>query len=146
MCRGVGAVFLSWGLAGCYNFDPVSQGVPAPGSVVATTLTDTGSVDLGRYLGPEVAVVTGRVERFTPDDVVVSVSSVRGHDGIEHFWKGETVTLPRPDIANLDVRKLAIGRSIFCVVLGLGGAFEVIQAFGVINSGQVNTGSVGGKQ
>ncbi|HXQ28276.1 MAG TPA: hypothetical protein VN848_03315 [Gemmatimonadales bacterium] len=128
--------------AGCYNFDPVPQTGPQSGSVVITTLTDQGSLDLGRYLGPQVAAVVGRVQRLNGDDIVLSVSSVRNHDGIEHFWKGETVTLPRPDIASVDIRKLSIGRSIFCVVLGIGGAYELTQAFGIGNSGQVNTGPV----
>ena len=136
LSRGAGVALLLAG-AGCYNYDPVPQAAPEPGSVVSTTLTDGGSLDLGRYLGPEVNAVLGRVERLNADDLVLSVSSVRNRNGIEHFWKGEIVAVPRPDIANIDVRKLSITRSIFCVVLGVGGAYEILDAVGVVNSGQI---------
>jgi hypothetical protein len=133
------AVAVLAALLGCYNYDPAPAEGPVPGSVVTRTLTDAGALDLGHYLGPEVDAILGRVERINADDLVLSVSSVRNRSGIEHFWKGESVTLPRPDIAHIDERKLAIGRSVFCVVLGVGGAIEVMQAFGVVNTGQETT-------
>jgi len=140
--HGVGiALLLGVGTA-CYNYDPVPSGVPAPGSVVSTSLTDSGMFQLARYLGPEVEAVNGRVERLNADDLVLSVSTVRNRNGVEHYWKGEMVTLPRPVIARVEVRKLAIGRSVFCAVLGIGGAIEVLQAFGVTNTGQQTTSDV----
>src|SRR5205823_2651663 len=45
--------------AGCYNYSPLTQPTPEPGAYLAVTLTDAGSVDLARYLGPSVFVARG---------------------------------------------------------------------------------------
>jgi hypothetical protein len=127
---------------GCYNYDPAPDSGPAPGAIVTTSLTDAGALELGHYLGPMVDAVLGRVKRLDADSLVLSVTSVRQRNGIEHFWKGETITLPRSDIAHIDERRLAIGRSVFCVVLGVGGAYELMQAFGVYDQGQESSNSI----
>lgn len=130
--RGVAATFLLGVAVACYDYDPVPHGAPAPGAEITTTLTDAGSLDLARYLGPDVAAVSGRVERVNADNLVISASRVRTSNGVEHFWTGETVLLPRPDIGNVAVRKLAVARSALCVALGAGGVYELLQAFGVV--------------
>src|ERR1051325_11339534 len=40
--------------AGCYNYNPLTTPTPQPGSCVAVALTDAGSQELARYLGPNV--------------------------------------------------------------------------------------------
>jgi len=42
--------------AGCYNYNPLTDPQPGAGSYVAVTLTDSGSQELARYLGPNVFV------------------------------------------------------------------------------------------
>src|ERR1041384_785519 len=54
-------LILSFGVsAGCYNYNPLTTPTPQPGSYVAVTLTDSGSQELARFLGPNVFVGRGR--------------------------------------------------------------------------------------
>jgi len=63
------------------------------------------------------------------------VTTVRNRNGVEHYWRGEVVALPRRDVANLQERKLARGRSSFLVLAGVGGSVALLQAFGVFSTG-----------
>src|SRR5690242_21092123 len=48
---------------GCYNYLPVGRSHLAPATDLAITLTETGSVELERYLGRDVHVVRGHYLR-----------------------------------------------------------------------------------
>ena len=65
--------------------------------------------------------------------------ATRNRSGIEHYWNGEAVTLPRSDVAGLRERKLATARTIVVVTGGVGGAIALLGAFGVINAGGTST-------
>ena len=64
-------------VAGCYDYHPLTAPSPDQGSYVAATLTETGSVDLARYLGPDVFVVRGRYLGTGEAGVIVSVTCLR---------------------------------------------------------------------
>jgi len=78
--------------------------------------------------------------RLTGQELLISVVSVRHRNGVEDYWKGESVTLTRGDIATLHERKLAVGRSVFLVAGGVGSAVALLRAFGVIGSGASSGG------
>ena len=128
-------------LSGCYNYLPLTTPQPQPGTRVAADLTDSGTAVLARYLGPNVGSVDGRLLTFTGQDLGLSVLVVRNRNGIEHYWKGETVTLPRGDIATVRERKLSIGRSVLLFAAGVGGSVALMAAFGVINVGSSGSGN-----
>jgi hypothetical protein len=129
--------------AGCYNYSPLTQPTPEPGASVSVTLTDAGSVDLARYLGPSVFVVRGRYVGDAEQGVLMSVSSVELVRGDQVDWKGEQVTLPKSAIASVQVRQLSKRRSVLLVGVGITGLVATTAAFGLV--GGASSGStVGG--
>jgi hypothetical protein len=128
--------------AGCYNYFPLTTADPRPGTRVDAQLSDSGTLALGNYLGPDVAAVEGRLVAVSDQNIGISVVTVRNRNGVEHYWKGEVVTLPRGDVAKLRQRKLAAGRSAFLVLAGVGGSVGLLAAFGLVSTG--GGGNAGG--
>jgi hypothetical protein len=128
--------------AGCYNYQPLTAPSPVAGTYLAVTLTDAGSQELATYLGPSVFVVRGRyMGESEQGALLVSVSSVELQRGDDVSWSGETVALPNNDIASLEVRRLAKGRSLLLAGLGAGGVVATTLAFSLVGSGsQPNPG------
>jgi hypothetical protein len=98
-------------LCGCYVNIPMTTSSPDPGTRLHVQLTDAGSVDLARYLGPNVISIDGRFIQADDSALSVSVNQVSMRSGDEQFWKGETVVLPRSAIAFVQRRKLSTWRS-----------------------------------
>jgi hypothetical protein len=121
--------------AGCYNYNPLTTPSPESGAYLAVTLTDAGSEELARSLGPNAFVVRGRYLGSSEQGLLVSVSSVETKRGIESSWEGETVTLPADAVASLDVRRLAKGRSLLLAGVGAGGLVATTIAFSLLGSG-----------
>lgn len=127
--------------AGCYNYNPLTTPSPEPGTYVAVTLTDPGSDNLARSLGPNAFIVRGRYLTDSDQGMLLSVSSVENKRGIPQPWEGETVAIPADAVASLDVRRFAKGRSFLLVGLGAGGLVATTLAFSLIGSGtQPNPG------
>jgi len=128
--------------AGCYNYHPLATTSPEPGSYVAATLTDQGSTDLARYLGPNVFVVRGRYIGDGEAGIQVSVSAVELKRGDDVSWAGETITLPPDAVASLEVRHLAKGRTLLLAGAGAGSLVVTTLAVSLLaNSTAVQTGS-----
>lgn len=120
---------------GCYTHVPETSPAPIPKARVRVLLTDHGSAELARYIGPRVGTINAEVMRSEPDGALaLAVSSTVTREGSESFWKGETVTVPREYIAVLQRRKLAVART----VAAAGGLAGAMIGFGRI------TGIVGG--
>src|SRR2546425_8431603 len=67
--------------AGCYNYLPLRRSGLVPSSYLAVTLTETGSEELARYLGPDALVVRGRYLAATEHGLTLSVESVESRRG-----------------------------------------------------------------
>jgi hypothetical protein len=119
---------------GCYDYHPLTTSSPDPGSYVAATLTEAGSADLARSVGPEVFVVRGRYLGMGDAGLLVSVSSVELKRGTEVAWAGETIELPRAAVAAVDVRRLAKGRTVLLAGAGAGGLVFTTLAFSLVGS------------
>ena len=130
--------------AGCYNYDPLTTPSPEPGTYLAVTLTDAGSDQLTRYLGPGIFVVRGRYLGPSDRGLLVSVSSVETKRGIAYPWEGETVTLPSDAVASLDVRRLAKSRSLLLAGISAGGLVATTALF-VLRGGATSLTGVGGR-
>ena len=128
--------------AGCYNYHPLATTSPEPGSYVAATLTDQGSTDLARYLGPNVFVVRGRYVGDGEAGILVSVSAVELKRGDDVSWAGETITLPPDAVASLEVRHLAKGRTLLLASAGAGSLVVTTLAMSLLaNSTAVQSGN-----
>jgi len=127
--------------AGCYDYHPLTAPTPDQGSYVAATLTEAGSADLARYLGPDVFVVRGRYLGTGDAGVVVSVASVELKRGNDVPWAGETIVLPSKAVASLEVRRLAKGRTVLLAGAGAGGLVFTTLAFSLLgSSGPIGAG------
>jgi hypothetical protein len=121
-------------VAGCYDYHPLTAPSPDQGSYLAATLTETGSVELARYLGPDVFVVRGRYLGTGEAGVIVSVTAVELKRGSVESWAGETVVLPSEAVASLDVRRLAKGRTALLAGVGAGGLVFTTLACSLLGS------------
>ena len=128
--------------AGCYNYNSLTTPSPEQGTYVAVTLTESGTQDLARYLGPNAFVLRGRYVDGADQGVVLSVSSVELIRGDEIGWGGERVTLPNRDIASVQVRELARGRTALLVGVGVIGLVATTAAF-VLSGGATSPGASG---
>src|SRR2546429_4136717 len=90
----------------------------------SVTLTDAGSEDLARYIGPDVRVVRGRFQSTSERGLTVSVSQVELRRGDVLSWQGESVVVPRAFVASLEERRVSRGR----IVLLAGGSILALLA------------------
>lgn len=120
---------------GCYDYNPLTTPSPELGTYVAVTLTDAGTQELARYLGPNVFVVRGRYVGNSDQAVLVSVSSVELVRGDEIDWAGERVALPNDAIASVQVRQLSKRRSALLVGVGITGLVATTAAFALSGGG-----------
>lgn len=96
-------------LGGCYTYRPPSAPVPAAGSRVQLTLTDTGMDSLAGRIGPDVGVLYGNVVRADTSAVTLAVVGVDNLRGVHDDWQGESVTVPRRFVRDLQERRLSVG-------------------------------------
>lgn len=129
--------------AACYNYKPLTTVNPEQGSYVAATLTDIGSQELARYVGPNVFVVRGRYIGDSDQGFVVAVTAVELQRGDELPWAGERVTIPNSYVASVEVRRLSTGRSLLLAGIGAGGLVITSLAFRIIGAGTQPDGSGG---
>jgi hypothetical protein len=126
-------VMLSWG---CYAHVPETSVAPDPGTRVRVLLTDAGSTELARHIGPRVSTINGEIMRREDDgELALAVSSTVTRDGSEAFWKGEAVTVPRPYVAVLQRRKLAVARTVVLAGALAGAAIGLGRITGVVGGG-----------
>jgi hypothetical protein len=122
-------------LAACHSYVPVIT-APGPGTRLSAELTDTGTSELARYVGPRVAVIEGGLVSASDSAVTLSVILTRQHNGVDSYWTGEQVTVPRPYIAHLTERRLARGRT----AVATGGFTALLAALALAFSGGFNGG------
>jgi hypothetical protein len=142
--RGFNVITAACLTAACYNYQPLATPTPEPGAYIVATLSDSGSQELARYLGPNVTVVRGRYLGDSERGLLVSVSSVEMERGHELAWAGETVALPIAAVSSLQVRRLAAGRSVLLVGAGVTGLVATTAAFVAGGGGATPPGGPGG--
>lgn len=108
-------LILPW-VSACYTYQPISGVDPMEGRYVSAELTESGSAQLGRLLGLGVRTLEGNLTSLSEDTVGISVRVARQGNGIESFWTGERVVLPRQAVARISERKLSKGRTTALVV------------------------------
>lgn len=120
-------------LSACYSYAPVEGPAPERGARVRLHLTEPRDVRLTNVTGNEIVLVSGELVRMAGDTAVVSASSLRARSGYEFIAAGETLRIPRSEIALLQHRRLSPARSGLlagAVALGTTLLGSVVQASG----------------
>ncbi len=127
----------------CYYYQPV-VGAARPGTV-RFELTSDGTMELARYLGPNVRSVTGELVAWRAGDtLLVNPQWVRTSNGVAQPWIGEgTVAIARSDLSALDERRFNRRRSTFTAATVTAGLVSI--ALTALKSGGAHGGlSAGG--
>lgn len=135
--RIAASMFAALVLSGCYVTVPLANPHPDPGTKLRVQLTDAGTDQLARYLGPGVITVDGRLVQNSDSALALSVTQVSMRSGQDQFWKGETVNLPRTAISTVQERKLSRVRSLIIAggVIAIAATLKVSGAISGGNSG-----------
>jgi hypothetical protein len=122
---------------GCYNYLPLRRSGVVPSSHLAVTLSESGSEDLARYLGPNALVVTGRYLGATDRGLTLSVESVESRRGDIAHWAGETIVVPSEYIREVAQREVSRPKTVLLAGAALLGFVLTYQAFGPGTSGDI---------
>ena len=126
----IGGVIVSWFRAGrVFNN-------------LAVTLTESGSEELGPYLGPNAHVVRGRYLAATERGLAISVESVESRRGDLARWAGETVVVPGEFVRAVEQRQVSRSKMVLLAGAAVAGLAAVYQAFGPGSGGDL--GGAGG--
>jgi hypothetical protein len=127
--------------AACYNYAPLRRSELSPSTYLAVTLTEAGSEELARYIGPNVLVVRGRFLSATERGLILSVSAVENRRGDVLEWNGESVGVPGEFVRSLEERHPARGKTVMLAGVSLAGFFVAYAAFGPGVGGAASGGS-----
>ena len=145
MRSGVLAVALIALVSGCYKYVPVEPNGPPSGVRANLVLSDAGTVEMARWVGPSTRAIEGDVVSANAEGLTMAVRRLERRDGVEEFWKGEEVTVPRAAVASYTERKLSRSRTALLTAGALALALGVGQAFGdiagIFGHGGTGTGS-----
>src|SRR6266480_2689318 len=141
-CRSASLVLVALLQVGCYNYLPLRRSSLVPSSYLAVTLTESGSEELGPYLGPNAHVVRGRYLAATERGLAISVESVESRRGDLARWAGETVVVPGEFVRAVEQRQVSRSKMVLLAGAAVAGLAVVYQAFGPASGGDL--GGAGG--
>lgn len=128
----------------CYNYLPLRRSTLVPSSYLAVTLTETGSDELARYLGPNPLVVRGRYLAATERGLAIAVESVETRRGDLAHWAGETVVVPGEFVRQVEQRTVSPSKTVLLAGAAVAGFVIASQAFGPASGGALSGGGGGG--
>jgi len=120
---------------GCYYYRLVETPPPEPAPFVSIALTDSGTDQLWRYLGPEVGALRGRLLSTDGGSYAMSVYAVDLRNGTTLGWKGERVVVSRGLVSGLSERRFSLGRTTLASGLSAAGFMLTLKAFQVLSVG-----------
>jgi hypothetical protein len=127
---------------GCYTAVPISGEMARMGSRVQLDLSDGGASNMASQVGPRTRTLMGDVASTNERELIVAVRSVTDVRGIESFWSGEQVTVPRTDIAALREQRLSKRKTVLFATAVALGIFGTGRAFGWFSGGDGGRGDL----
>lgn len=94
-------------LCGCYTYRNTAVGDAAIMTPVRVELTEEGSQEITRQVGPRGGILEGVLTARSDSALVFGVTSLTRMNGVEETWHGEHVTVPRSLISRVQVRKFS---------------------------------------
>ncbi len=131
-------------LVGCYNYLPLRRSSLVPSSYLAVTLTESGSEELARYLGPNAFVVRGRYLAATDRGLALSVEAVESRRGDIARWAGETVVVPGEFVRAVEQRRVSPSKVVLLAGAAVAGFVVTYEAFGPAAGGGPSGGGGSG--
>jgi hypothetical protein len=109
-------------LCGCYTYSNTAVGDATVMSPVRVELTDEGSQEITRQVGPRGSTLEGIVTAKSDSDLIFGVTALTRTNGVEETWHGEHVTVPRSGVSRIQLRKFsAFNTGLFIAGLVAGG-------------------------
>jgi hypothetical protein len=117
--KGVVGAFL---LCGCYTYRNTAVGDAAIMTPVRVELTEAGSQEMTRQVGPRGSTLEGIVSARSDSALTFGVSVLTRTNGVEETWHGERVTVPTSAVSRIQLRKFsALNTGLFIAGLVAGG-------------------------
>ena len=127
---------------GCYAAVPISGESLRIGRPVSAELTDAGTAEMASQVGPRIRSLFGDLNGSTDQALVLALRSATDYRGIESFWSGEHVTVPRVDIAHISERRLSRSRTALLTAGLLAGLYVAGRGFGLFAGGDDHRGDL----
>jgi hypothetical protein len=94
-------------LCGCYTYRNTAVEDAALMAPVRVKLTDEGSQEITRQVGPRGSMLEGIVAAKSDTAFVFGVTALTRSNGVEETWHGERVTVPTAFVSRIQLRKFS---------------------------------------
>src|SRR5882762_7483226 len=94
-------------LCSCYSYRNTPVGDAALMAPVRVELTDEGSQEITRQVGPRGSALEGVVTAKSDTALVFNVTALTRMNGVEETWHGEHVTVPVSGVSRMQRRKFS---------------------------------------
>jgi hypothetical protein len=119
MKHNIVSVFL---LCGCYTYRSTAVGDAALMSPVRVELTEEGSQEITKQVGPRGTMLEGIVTAKSDSAFIFGVTALTRTNGVEETWHGEHVTVAMSGVSRIQLRKFsALNTGLFIAGLVTGG-------------------------
>jgi hypothetical protein len=124
--------------AACFDYAAAPRDHLVAGREVRITLTTDARTTLASKIGTQVKSVSGRLQTVDTSGVTIAMGRTTLIDNTEAPWNGELISIPANDIAEVEQRKIAGGKTVVLVAIVTGVAVAVALAVGLSTSSSQN--------
>jgi hypothetical protein len=94
-------------LCGCYTYRNTAVGDAALMAPVRVELTEDGSQEIAKQVGPRGSILEGVVAAKSDSSIIFGVTALTRFNGVEETWHGERVTVPTSFVSRIQLRKFS---------------------------------------
>lgn len=117
-------------LSGCYSYAGVSPDEVRPGTTVRARVTAAEAERVGEVIGREARVLEGALVESEPGSVLLEVTSGSSAAGTQPQWFRQRLRVERPELVEMEVRRLDTWRTAGVVaVAGVVAGYVIASAF-----------------